>query len=133
MKKIIAILAVLVVLFAFFGGCAVNSTTGGITVVNQTDKDAANVKVGTVFIGFVGKGTSTTVYFTKEESTAQVNADGFSAAPSTKKGTIDLKFNYSYTLNLTYSGAGGYEYYYGITGTKLGAKSTDSDYNINMN
>ena len=125
MKKIIALLAVLVLLFAFFGGCAVNSTTGGITVKNNATKDASNVKVGTVNIGYIGAGQTTTVYFYSNEDSAVVSASGFDL-PAGNSGKINLKINYSYLLLLYQNSTGNY---ISMSGSKLGDGNTSENMN----
>jgi hypothetical protein len=115
MKKIIGLFIILVLLVSFFG-CAANSSTGSITVINTTTTNCNSVKVGDVSIGYVGAGQTVTAYFYTAKNTAQVTADGFSVS-SGNNGTIDLKLNYTYQLylrNTTTSGK-----YYVITGYSI--------------
>ena len=121
MKKIIALLAVLVLLFAFFGGCAVNSTTGAITVTNSSTKAISDLKIGTVNVGYIGSGSTSTVYFTSDQSSAQITATGFSPSQSSQSGKINLKVNYYYSFSFYQTSAG---YYYNGSGSKLGDANT---------
>jgi hypothetical protein len=102
MKKIIMLFFVFIMLLSF-AGCTVNSTTGSVTVVNHSDKDASNVKIGSFYIGYVAKGATTTVYFFLTQSAAVISVDKFEALSGA--GTIDLKPDYIYymDLNLTNS------------------------------
>jgi len=127
MKRFLGLLSIFAVIMSL-AGCAANSTTGQIVVTNLTSTAVTNAKVGSVYIGYVGPGASNTIYFYTAESNAQVSADGFSVdSPTIYKGTIDLKLNYSYTLSF-YDNTG--SNVYNIGGTKIGGKSTDSDYSV---
>jgi hypothetical protein len=129
MKRFIVFFAIMALIIAMFG-CAVNSTTGGITVLNKTSAAVNNVKVGTVNIGYIAAGATSTVYFTTLATAAQISADGFTASGApTSKGTIDLKLNYLYALNLTINNTGNV---FAMNGYKVGGKTTDSDYMIDM-
>ena len=116
MKKIIALLAVLVLLFAFFGGCAANSTTGAITVINSTSTNCSSVKIGDVNFGAVNAGQSVTMYFYTAKNDASVSAEGFPFLTGVK-GVINLKLNYVYEFALRNNTTNGK--YFNGTGTSL--------------
>lgn len=120
MKKIISLVAVAAMMLAM-AGCAVNSSTGSITVMNSSDKDAQNIKVGSVNIGFVAKGATKTVYFFKEETDASISANGYEAYTNGLSGIVNLKFDYMYTFNL-YQSTTNSNYFYYIQGTATGDK-----------
>ncbi|HBD92906.1 MAG: hypothetical protein A2015_13555 [Spirochaetes bacterium GWF1_31_7] len=129
MNKIIAGI-MLIATLAIFAGCAVNETTGSITVVNSSDKDALNVKVGDVFIGTVLKGQITTVYFYTAKDASAVAADGFEVPTALVKldGTVDLKLNFGYQMGLALNDG---KYQFSVYGRKMGTDYkdlTDSDY-----
>ena len=140
MKKIIVLSMFMATLFMVLSSCAVNSSTGSITVINTTGTDASNVKVGDVYIGFVGKGQTSTVYFTSAKDDSQLVCDGFSFGKKQVgsypnytyedyKGTINLKLNFQYSMmlyNLTSTSTSNPSgKYAGISGTKL---DWDRDY-----
>jgi hypothetical protein len=129
MKRFIVFFAIMALIIAMLG-CAVNATTGSITVLNQTNTDASNVKVGSVSIGFVGKGQTTTIFFYKSEDSAQVSADGFVPNFASNTGKIKLKLNYSYSLSLYKSGAGANIYY--ISGYNTSGTGSETDYQETM-
>src|SRR5271157_3496723 len=100
MKKkfsVIIIVALLATLF-IFTSCAVSQTMGSITATNNSDSlDALNVSVGSVYIGYVGKGQTVTVYFIIPQSSALISAVNFASGPG-MNGKIDLKLDYQYYL-----------------------------------
>jgi hypothetical protein len=116
MNKFYALIIIVILSFIMIG-CAVNSTTGAITVTNISDKDGTNIKVGNVYIGTVAKGSVMTVYFFSSQNDAVINVDGFSPNQSSLKGTIDLKTSYNYGLSLSLSGV---KNIYRCTGTPIG-------------
>jgi hypothetical protein len=92
-----------IILFIILAGCAVNSTTGSVTVFNVSDKDASNVMVGDLYYGTVLKGQTITYYFVNERYSAVISAEGFKPVDSsgnTYDGSIDLKFDHTYNLVL---------------------------------
>jgi hypothetical protein len=128
MKRFFGLLSIFAVILSL-AGCAANSTSGSITVQNKTTTAVQNAKVGSVTIGYLAAGATTTVYFYTEESGAQVSADSFSSFDKAYTGTIDLKFGYLYTLSFFNNNLGSVYY---ISGAKVGGKNTDSDYTIDM-
>ena len=98
MKYFYVIMLLLSFLLIF--GCSVNSNMGSISIINSSDKDALNVKIGNVNMGLVGKGVATTVYFYGNQNEAQINVDDFTPYQSNLKGIIDLKTNSMYYFNL---------------------------------
>ena len=55
---------------------------GSITATNNSDSfDALNVSAGNVYIGFVGKGQTVTVYFANAQSGALISALNFASGP----------------------------------------------------
>jgi hypothetical protein len=102
MKNILRFILLLTIILAI-AGCSVNSSTGSITSKNSSDIDATNLKVGKVYIGFVGKGQTVTTYFFTAETAAPISAGGFTT-PSGFNGTVDLILNYQYNLDLSKSG-----------------------------
>lgn len=99
MKRIISLVAIAAMTFAM-AGCAVNASTGGITVINMTDKAVSGAKIGQVFVGYIGAGQTVDVYFSSEETAASINFTGFETQTAGLNGTIDLKKNYSYAFYL---------------------------------
>ena len=84
----------------------------------MTTFDCTSVKVGNVNVGFVGKGQTTTVYFSTAESSAIVTATGFDPSPTTLAGKIDLNLNFQYLMYLQKNNATG-KYYYTMTGYRI--------------
>ncbi len=64
MKKIVISLLVICLIFTFFTGCAVNSSTGLLIIANLSDKDTT-IKIGDTSI-FVAKGAKYDYWFTSE-------------------------------------------------------------------
>lgn len=104
MKKIFTAIVVITLLLS---GCAVDEKTGAITVTNLTQTDAKGVVVGDIFIGYVPKGSTRTIYFVLEQTEAQISSDNFDPKYGFHpnyltgpyfEGKIDLKFNHSYKM-----------------------------------
>jgi hypothetical protein len=92
-----------IIIFIILTGCAVNSTTGSVTVFNFSDKDASNVMVGDLYFGTVLKGQTVTNYFVNERYSAVISVEGFKPVDSSGNiydGSIDLKFDHTYNLVL---------------------------------
>lgn len=105
MKNILLILAAALTLL--LTSCTVNEKTGAITVTNLTQTDARGVTVGDLFIGYVPRGSTRTVYFIIEQDGAQISSDNFDSQYGFHPnyltgrhftGNIDLKFNHSYKM-----------------------------------
>ena len=122
MKKFIYPVILSIILLC---SCSVNNFTGSITAQNSSNIDAYNVKVGNVFIGFVGKGQTTTVYFYTAQNDVFITATGFSA-PSQARGTIDLKLNYQYSLNLELNNS---RYVFDCLGSPVGSDTNNLSVN----
>ena len=118
MKKLLVLLAAAVIGLSTFG-CAVNSSTGSITVQNRSETNASGIKVGSVFIGYVASGSTNTTYFYKAEDDAAVTVSGFEPSLSIYSGKIELKLNYLYTLTLQKSTSSGNNIY-NMSGVELG-------------
>ena len=83
---------------------------------------ALNVSAGNVYIGFVGKGQTVTVYFTVAQSSALVSAANFASGPG-MNGKIDLKLDYQYYLTFGKNPTDN-KNEFAIYGVKLGGSDT---------
>lgn len=125
MKKILSLVAIAAMMLAM-AGCAVNANTGAIVVRNDSDKAVNGLKVGTVNIGHVASGGSTTVYFFTEEDSAEVIADGFEVYSIGVTNKINLKKNYMYSLRLYQSSTDSSKYQFSIVGTEIGGQNFEN-------
>lgn len=98
MKRYI-VCSFIIVLFLVTGSCAVDSYTGSITVINNSDKLADKVTVGNYAVGSLPSGGTMTIYFKFMHESAKIDVDGFIPPPG-YSGAIDLRLNYSYLVTL---------------------------------
>jgi hypothetical protein len=91
-------------------------------MINRTDKDSTDVKIGSIYSGHLGKGQTTTFYFIKEQKDAQVYVDGFISNVITARGIINIKCGYSYILTLYKLSDN--EYRYTFNGQKISADNS---------
>lgn len=112
--------------------CRVTTISGVITVINHTATGATGLKIGMHYIGWVPKGTIRTSTFILEQANAKISCDNFdptigydnSTWRDTFTGHIDLKYNYSYLIDLRYN-TNRDKYYIDAMGEKFGIDETD--------
>ncbi len=138
MKKNILSILLVILVFLFVTGCAINDTTGLIRIANVSDKDAT-VKIGNLSF-FVAKGGTYEYWFTTETK-GKVSADGISiddvvcisiddvvcngVIGSVKDKEATFKVGYGYDINLAKMDN---KYYIMVTyGTGAGKDMTASD------
>ena len=130
MKKNILSILLVILVFLFVTGCAINDTTGLIRIANVSDKDAT-VKIGNLSF-FVAKGGTYEYWFTTETK-GKVSADGISiedvvctgVTGSVKDKEATFKVGYGYDINLAKMDN---KYYIMVTyGTGAGKDMTASD------
>jgi hypothetical protein len=121
MRRLVSFSTLLVFTVLLLPSCSVNSYTGSITVSNETNLDCSNVKVGTVNVGLVGRGQTTTIYFSQAATGAIITATGFVPFPTTLSGKIDLNLDFQYYMYLQ-KGTDG-KYYYTMSGERIEATS----------
>ncbi|HOJ65324.1 MAG TPA: hypothetical protein PLE45_12990 [Spirochaetota bacterium] len=130
MKKNILSILLVILVFLFVTGCAINDTTGLIRIANVSDKDAT-VKIGNLSF-FVAKGGTYEYWFTTETK-GKVSADGISIDDVVCNGVIGsvkdkeatFKVGYGYDINLAKMDN---KYYIMVTyGTGAGKDMTASD------
>jgi len=130
MKKNILSILLVILVFLFVTGCAINDTTGLIRIANVSNKDAT-VKIGNLSF-FVAKGGTYEYWFTTETK-GKVSADGISIDDVVCNGVIGsvkdkeatFKVGYGYDINLAKMDN---KYYIMVTyGTGAGKDMTASD------
>lgn len=133
MKRFSLVFMVIGILLVF-SACQVNESTGSISFVNSSDKDAT-LKVGTQSLQ-VSAGSSSVVYFTTAESAAAFSVEGVSIedvmATDPDDGvykevkSIKLELNYQYFGSLRiYDG----DYILYFSRIKAGTDLVDDDDN----
>ena len=132
MKTIYFILFSLLVLMT---GCAVNNSTGLLILLNTSDKDIHNLKIGNTYLGFLGQGESYEYwYYSPIEGDVSTNDIDFflaETAPDTFSNTshYKLKLDYSYEIKIYCIEVTGDYYYLELKrGTKSEENQTASDY-----
>jgi len=106
MKKNILSILLVILVFLFVTGCAINDTTGLIRIANVSDKDAT-VKIGNLSF-FVAKGGTYDYWFTTETN-GKVSADGISiedvvctgVTGSVKDKAATFKVGYGYNIDVS--------------------------------
>lgn len=111
-----ALLALIAALLLALSGCSVDSYTGSITVINNSDKGADIVVIGNYIVGPLSPGGDGTIYYKIIHESAKIKVDGFIPPPGFS-GAIDLRLNYSYLLTL-YKDNG--SYYFFMTAEECG-------------
>jgi hypothetical protein len=132
MKKILGLLALLAIIFTV-AGCAVNTTTGLISIENTSDKDISNIKIGTTYVGFIAKGAKYDLYYTSAvtgtmSATGIDNYSGHNGVTMIKDPNLNFKLNYWYTLYLSKSSSDNTYGMNAMYGFKVGGTSADVDY-----
>ena len=135
MKKTLIFLFSVITMLLLVTGCSVNSTTGRISFINQTDKDMT-VKIGTTST-FVSKGAVYDYYFTADikgkisaEGCEDVKGTDYSTTPPKEIEEATFKIGYAYEVSI-YKANDKY-IVWAYSGSKAGADSTDSDSNHNI-
>jgi len=106
MKNYFTLFSLVFIVFLLISGCSVNSNSGCINLVNNTDKDVV-LKIGSSTQHSISKGTSNENYF-YQTITGEAKSDGFEDCfyidrndPQQKKYTdVTLKTGYRYTITL---------------------------------
>lgn len=109
MRKIATLFILLIVSSVLIlSGCAVNSTTGKITIVNRSTTSVSNIKIGSTILALaVGPGQSVDYFFTSALSgalTATGAKTGFAYDETNdveRDGTFTFKLNNWYSIGIS--------------------------------